>query len=150
MPITYRIDHDRRLVEAMADGLLTDRDLFGYQQEVWSRRDVAGYDEIVDMTKATIAEFVSHDRVASLAEFSAGMDASDTPSKFAIVAEADLHFGLGRMYQYVRELNPRSTKSVGVFRTRAEALDWLGRDAREMDARGETAAGGPTPTDRTG
>jgi hypothetical protein len=55
------------------------------------------------------------------------MDAPQTPSKFAIVARADLHFGLGRMYQSFRGSNHQSTKSVGVFRNREEAMEWLGR-----------------------
>jgi hypothetical protein len=49
MPIGYRVDHNRRLVAARAHGILVAEDLFGYQREAWSRPDVAGYDELVDM-----------------------------------------------------------------------------------------------------
>lgn len=45
MPIDYRIDFDQRVVFAKARELLTDQDVFGYQEEVWSRPDVAGIDE---------------------------------------------------------------------------------------------------------
>jgi hypothetical protein len=37
MPITYQIDHSRRLVDTHGHGLLTDEDVFQYQQEVWRR-----------------------------------------------------------------------------------------------------------------
>jgi hypothetical protein len=38
----------------------------------------------------------------------------------------DFEFGLGRMYGARREMDSRSTKRVVVFRTRPEALAWLG------------------------
>jgi hypothetical protein len=126
MPIEYRIDHDRRLVLAAGRGTVTDDDVFGYQREVWSRPDVAGYDEFVDMSRVAEIAVPSVDRVRQLAALSAGMDAPDTASKFAVLAPQDVAYGLGRMFQAYRELNPRGTKEVGVFRTRAEALAFLG------------------------
>ena len=54
------------------------------------------------------------------------MDARAPLSRFAIVAPRDFEFGLGRMYEAHREQDSRSTKRVGVFRTREEALAWLG------------------------
>jgi hypothetical protein len=49
--ITYRVDRERRLVLAEGHGTVTDQDVFGYQREVWSRSDVAGFSELVDMTR---------------------------------------------------------------------------------------------------
>ena len=60
-----------------------------------------------------------------LARLSAAMDAGAPPSKLAVVAPQDLAFGLGRMYQAHRDLESRSTKQVGVFRTMAEAQAFL-------------------------
>ena len=51
MPIVHRIDHERRLVVAEGRGIVTDQDVFGYQRDVWSRPEVAGYDELVDMSE---------------------------------------------------------------------------------------------------
>ena len=45
MPIDYQIVHERRLVMAQGRGTLTDRDVFGYQRDVWSLPEVPGYDE---------------------------------------------------------------------------------------------------------
>jgi hypothetical protein len=56
------------------------------------------------------------------------MDDKNTKSRFAIVAPADVAFGLGRMYQAYRTLDRRSTKEVGVFRTMREALAFLRRE----------------------
>ena len=41
MPISYRVDHEARVVVAAGHGVLTDADVCGYQREAWSRPDVA-------------------------------------------------------------------------------------------------------------
>jgi hypothetical protein len=126
MPITYRIDRERRLVIATGGGVITDAEVFGYQQEVWSRPENSAYNELIDMTGVSDIEFVSPERVAKLANLSSSMDAPGSPSKLAIIATNDLHFGLGRMYQAHREMAKESTKAVRVFRSREVALEWLG------------------------
>ena len=126
MPLEHRIDHRLRLVLTRAIGTLTDEEIFGYQREVWSRPDVAGYDELVDMSAVEHVAVSSIERVAELASFSAAMDTRPSVSRFAIVAPRDFEFGLGRLYGARREMDSRGTKRVGVFRSRAEALAWLG------------------------
>ena len=128
MPLAYRVDHEHRVVLAVGTGVITDTDVFGYQREAWSQPDVAGYDELVDMTLVTEIIVPSGDRVRDLATLSATMDDKGTTSRFAIVARADVAFGLGRMFQAYRSLDRRSTKEVGVFRTMREALAFLKRD----------------------
>jgi hypothetical protein len=128
MPITYSIDHARRLVLAKGSGVVTDEEVFSYQREVWSRPEVAGYDELFDMTAVERVVGQSAPRARELAHLSARMDA-DTPSKFAIVAPDRLAFGVGRMYEIYRELEAESTKRVGVFRKMADALRFLGLEA---------------------
>jgi hypothetical protein len=67
MPLEHRIDHRLRLVLARAIGTLTDDEIFAYQREVWSRPDVAGYDELVDMSDVEHVAVSSTHRVAELA-----------------------------------------------------------------------------------
>ena len=126
MPLTYRVDHRLRLVLAWASGTLSDDEVFAYQREVWSRSDVAGYDELVDMTAVQHVALPSIGRVLDLAALSAGMDAKGPMSRFAIVAPRDFEFALGRLYGTHREMDSRATKRVSVFRSRPEALAWLG------------------------
>jgi hypothetical protein len=126
MPIEYHIDHERRLVFARGKGTFTGEDVFGYQRDVWSRPEVAGYDELVDMTQVEHIALPSAERVRELAKLSSGMDARSSASRFAIVAPAEFAFGLGRMYEAYRNLDDRSTKKVSVFRTLDEALAFLG------------------------
>lgn len=125
MPIEYRIDHEARIVVARGFGVMNDSDIFGYQREVWSRADVEGYNELIDMDGVERIDLPSTDRVAALAMLSAKMDSPYHPSKFAIVASHDVSFALGRMYQAYREMDPRSTKQVEVFRAMDKALNWV-------------------------
>ena len=126
MPIEFSIDHEKRLVRAKGSGTLSDEDVFSYQRDVWSRPEVAGYHELMDMSEVRQIALPSMDRVRDLAKLSASMDAEKAASKFAIVAPFDLAFGLGRMYEMYRDLQAQSTKQVGVFRTLQEALEFLG------------------------
>jgi hypothetical protein len=130
MPIEYQIDHSRRVVFAKGVGAFTSEELFAYQREVWSRPEVAGYNELADISEVETVVHPVSDQIRKLADLSASMDVSST-SKFAIVAPYALAFGLGRMYEIYREMNERSTKEVRVFRTREEALEWLGLDPAE-------------------
>lgn len=125
MPIEYWIDTGRRLVVARGHGAFTPEDIFGYQRDVWSRPEVAGFDELVDMTGVERIALPSPHRIQELANLSAGMD-SPASSRFAIVAPTELAFGLGRMYESYRGLEARSTKQVSVFRTLEQALKFLG------------------------
>ena len=135
MPIDYVIDHERRLVTAKGHGTLSHEDVIGYQKDVWSRQDVNGYNELVDMSNVVRIALQSIERMRELANLSAGMDARSSASRFAIVAPTGEAFGLGRMYQTYRSMDVRSTKEVGVFRSLEEALEFLGE-------KGPTAAGG--------
>jgi hypothetical protein len=133
VPIKYQIDHRRRLVITRGHGVLTERDLLEYQNEVWSRPEVAGFDELIDMS--SVGEFVepTAERVRELASVSASMDAEVGGGKLAIVAPQDIAYGLGRMYQVYRGMDIETTKQVAVFRTRAAALEFLGLEGQLLD-----------------
>jgi hypothetical protein len=138
MALDYRIDHDRRVVFAEGRGTLTDQDVFGYQQAVWSRPEVATYDELVDMRGVEHIALPSVDRLRALADLSAQMDVPSSASKLAIIASESYAFGLGRMYQMYRDTNPRSAKQVSVFRSFEDAIIWLGisHSGQDSDQRG--------------
>ena len=128
MPISYRVDHDAKVVVAAGHGEMSDDDVFGYQREVWSRTDLNGYSELIDMSRVTKILLPSADRVRDLAELSASMDDPGSRTRFAVVASDDLAYGLGRMFQTYKRADSRTTKEVGVFRTMEEALAFLGVD----------------------
>ncbi len=117
---------------AQGRGVLSDQDVFDYQHDVWSLPELAGYDELMDMSAVERLAVPSANRVEQLAALSASMD-NCRASKFAIVAPQDVAFGLGRMYQTYRGLKESSTKEVGVFRTLGEALAFLGIEGEALD-----------------
>ena len=125
MPIEYQIDHDRGIVLARAIGNLTAEDIFKYQREVWSFPEVKGYNELIDMSNVEKIESSTHDKTVELAHLSASMDDRKIATKFAIVASDPLAYGMGRMYETYRNLNPRSTKEVRVFRSMNDAMGWI-------------------------
>lgn len=124
MPFDHSIELERRRVTAVVTGRVAKEDFFTYQRAVWSRPEVAGFDELVDMTGAEQIEDATADAMRELAALSAEMD-SDHPRRLAIVAPADLFFGLGRMYETYREIEGPTARETAVFRTRAEAEAWL-------------------------
>jgi hypothetical protein len=133
MPIEYRIDHHRRVVFAVGRGVLRQEDVFLYQREVWSRSDVAGYDELFDTSEVERIIQPSSGSIQELATLSAGMDSPAFISKFTIVAPENLAFGIARMYEAYRELEQRSIKKIAVFRSMKAALEWLGMDTSRFD-----------------
>jgi hypothetical protein len=125
MPIEYRVDHERQLVVARAVGVLTHEEMLDYQRTVFSDARAAMYNELVDMTQVQHIDVKSSSGVKEVAMISAAMDVPGAERRFAIVASDDLAFGLGRMYEAYREMQPQSRKRVGVFRTMREAMDFL-------------------------
>ena len=125
MPIEYQIDHDRRFVSARAIGNLTAEDIFNYQREVWSLPEAKGYNELIDMSNVKEIVSPTNDKLVELARLSASMDDREIPTKFAIVATDTFAYGMGRMYEAYRNLNPRSTKEVQVFRSMKDAMEWI-------------------------
>lgn len=127
MPYDVRIDHDLRLVIATISGEVTEAEVLAYEiDSVWSRPELLGYSELVDLTRVEEIKFRIDRYFPIFADSSAR---KDPPGELAgcllIVAADDFHFGLGRMYQAHRELHPRTQRKVGVFRTKDEALAWL-------------------------
>jgi hypothetical protein len=128
MPIDYRIDHEKRLVLAYSFGKLTDDEILAYQQEVWSRIDVAGYNEMVDLTAVEEFDTLSASKMRIIAALGASMDSQDKSAKTAMLASPGLHYGMSRMYEVFRQLEPATTRTVRTFVSREEALRWLDVD----------------------
>ncbi len=126
MPVSCRINHLRRIVLAAGHGTLKDTDVFTYQKTVWSRKDIAGYDELMDMTDVQKIVPPSAARIRQLAEVAAQMESSNSNSRFAILAPSDEAYGYGRMFKAFRAYHDGETRNVEVFRTAEEALGFLG------------------------
>jgi hypothetical protein len=134
MPIQRDINHNEKLVCSVLREKVSDAEIFAYQNETWSREDVVGYDELIEIDPLAELEFVSSDRLTELAVTAATSDTSPHPTKLAIVASTDLHFGLARMYQAKRENIARGMIAVRVFRDRLDALRWLSTELAKTTA----------------
>ena len=65
----------------------------------------------------------STEELKALAAFAADLQ-SRSPVRIAIVVAGDLGYGLGRMYQAIREMRDLDNPLM-IFRSRQEAMDWL-------------------------
>ena len=77
-----------------------------------------------DLTEADVEHLTSQD-VRKLARAPEGISRVRAGGKTAIVAPTDLSFGLARMYEFSVDLEDAGIE-LRVFRSRAEALEWLG------------------------
>jgi hypothetical protein len=119
LPAAYFIDVERRLVISRAWGAMTDDDVRGHNRML--RADPLfdpTYRQLVDMTEITddlvdvkTKQEVSHDQF-----FAPGV-------RRAWVTSADYTFGMARMYAVAAE---DRGQTIGVFRARSEAEEWLG------------------------
>ena len=125
MPIEYQIDHNRRFVLARAIGDLTAEEIFKYQMEVWSLPETRGYNELIDMSNVEEIVSPTEEKLVELAKISAYMDDRKIATKFAIVASEPFAYGMGQLYEAYRNINPRSTKEVRVFRSMKDAIEWI-------------------------
>ncbi len=125
MPIDVEIDSVRRLVIGTPRGTMTHGDMESYQKSVWTRPELAGFHELIDMTQVEQVAFVSPEWVGEIASLAAGLDAPQLSTRMAIVAVSEFHVALARLYRTLRSSDPRSTREVRIFPSMAEALAWL-------------------------
>ncbi len=123
MPISYRIDKQRRLVLTTATGVLTEEELLDHKRALIVDPEFEpGMRELTDVrtierlsvTAAGVRKMVAldQDHTDRLGDY-----------RLAIVAPTDASFGTARMYQMLTEAN---VQSIGVFRNMEEAEQWLG------------------------
>ena len=120
MAYEVRIDPERRLVEIKATGTVTDDDVRSMNDRMRGDSSIApDFDQLFDASEVSEMTLSSKEVRA----MSAREPFFSTPSRRAVVAPDDLGFGMARMFELSRgEL----AGEIRVFRTRREALVWLG------------------------
>ncbi len=119
MPTAYEIDKQRRLVISTGLEPLTLADALAHQDELARDADFdASFSQILDLTRVTMINLGANDirRLAQKTIFS-------PESRRAIIVSSDLVYGLGRMYEILREI--AGGDGIRVFRDFDEALDWV-------------------------
>ena len=122
MPITYEIDKERSLVRTTVTGRLTDADLLAHKRALLADPCFSiGMKELSDIRG--VEEFeVTPEGIMAAAFFDSRNKAELGTHQLALVASADLVFGMARMYGMRTDGN---TGGVGVFRSEEEAKVWL-------------------------
>lgn len=127
MPISVEIFDDLKLVIARVTGVMTGEEMMNYQLETWSKRQIVGYDEIVDVAAVEGFNYEGPSKIKEVTHISARMDWANFSRKMAIVAVSDMAVGMARMYQSYREDETIGRKEIMIFKTIEQARQWLGR-----------------------
>lgn len=117
---------ERRLLVSYFWGDVAEDDLLDhYRSEVFGKNIPLDYDELVDFRRVVGAQVAlgGLDKVAHLAE--AAYRQTGIDARCAIVAEAELIFGLSRMFEMGHAPSMINTR---VFKSADDALAWLGLD----------------------
>lgn len=128
MPAVHSIDHDRKLISTTWEGEPSTKDLADaftkYLEEVRTEPECIHYHELVDFSNIGGIKLNSSG-LRLLADIAAKTDKTGVTTKLAIVVKPGLTFGLARMYEIYRNLNPRKSKVIKVFQDSALASEWL-------------------------
>lgn len=120
MPQEYHIDETHRIVWCRCWGVLVDDDILAQQAGLRSDpRFRPTFSHFVDTTEITEV----HVSARAMLAFGQSQIFATT-AKRAYVVTRDVIFGLVRMYGLYQGLRGRA--EIQVFRTRAEAIAWLG------------------------
>lgn len=123
MPVTAEIDKAARLVVTTATGRVSKPDFVAHIEGVWRDADVAGFDELIDVTEADVSG-LSADDLAALVKVGVSVDLA-TSSRLALCVSSELGYGLSRMYGSMRETNDENARQINIFYDIDSARAWI-------------------------
>jgi hypothetical protein len=126
MPVLVSVDPNKRLIVVKGQGIVTDDDLLGFVREYLHDRDLAQYDELVDLSDADLFD-LTYAGLASVADAAAASDRKNESTRIAILISESQGAGLSRIYQTLRE-DRGGLRETRVFWSRKECLEWLEPD----------------------
>jgi len=119
MPAYFKIDKERRLVMSTWSDVVTRADAFAHQENLRKHPDFdRSFSQLVDLSHVTRIEFTHED-----VEWFARATIFSPNSRRAILAPADLVFGLARTFEILRDTV--GEKGIRVFRNLEDALEWV-------------------------
>jgi len=119
MPTFYKIDKERRVVISSGSGVVTLADGMAHQQRLLNDPDFdPSFSQIADFAQITQFEISASD-LEKLAE----KNIFSAQSRRALIVPTDVGFGLGRMFEIMRE--NLGEENIRIFRNLDEALDWV-------------------------
>lgn len=124
MPITYRLKPNEKLVIFVHVGVLADDEFLSFYKTFHEEVHLdSPFNYLVDLRRA-ISSVRSPEVLREFASFMLTQSPkAAVPPKVAVIAPADVSFGLARMYEAYSDLVP---SEFIVFRAADAALAWLG------------------------
>ena len=127
--IKYRILPEQKLIAICNWGKTTVEEILKFSQDLRSDPDFSqSYDTILDNTQ--IETVFTSDEIDKLS--SPRIDTSKQAGKVAIIAIADITYGMSRMHELVTET--KSPNKISVFRNTGSALKWLDREGLDIES----------------
>ena len=127
MAIEYGIDAGHRLLLMKGNGILTVEDILGYLRDVLARPEVAGCNELLELSEVQEVVLTTMGKMQLFAQLAKGLGAASA-TKLAIVAKNDMASGLGKLFEMYSSMQGGNAKQVGIFGSMAEALSFLNID----------------------
>lgn len=126
--IDYHILPEQRLIVICNWGRNTVEDVLRFSQNLRADPDFSQeFDTIVDTTQ--LERPYTSDEMFKLAE--PRIDTSMPVGKVAVIASADITFGMSRMHEIIAET--KSNHVINVFRDTDSALKWIDRQGLDVE-----------------
>lgn len=136
MPVSLKINKERKLVQTTGSGLVTKAEVLAHQDEILKHPDFdPSFSQLADFARLTNTDI----NMGDLQTFAHG-DVFSIPSRRAIIVKSDLAFGFAKIFELYRQV--AGARGIRVFRSHSEALKWiLAPDAASASPSKELAAG---------
>ena len=119
MPVSYKIDKQRRLIITTCLEQVTLAEGLAHQDKLLKDPDFdPSFSQLMDCTRVNFSGFAGND-IRKLAE----RNVFSVQSRRAIVVSSNLDYGFGRMFEMLRE--SAGENGIRIFRNLDEAVDWL-------------------------
>ncbi len=132
MPAKHYIDNKAKLIITTWEGEAIDNDcieeLRRYQDDIQSKPDYFGYNEIVNFSKVTNFQLTT-EGLRNIGHIALRTDQSNGNRKLGIVVNSNLAYTLAKMYIVFRNFAPSANKKIRVFKNENDALEWLNKEA---------------------
>ena len=122
MPVKYKIVSDQKFVYVKATGEVTADEIMIEGARMFTDSEwINGFNILCDYRKITEFDLKSSD-LSQIVEQDKNNEPLFDKSKYAIVADSDLVFGISRMWEILSENNLITTM---IFRNTIDSLRWL-------------------------
>ena len=133
MPITYDIDEQAFRVNIRFTGTITDADLMSTFQRLYQDpHHRVGMGELTDCRPVERVEITGAGLQRLADATSAWLDPAGTGWKVAVVVPNDEVFGLGRMYELLREGSPENVRVLGSVGSASSSRSKLDRPVPDV------------------